>query len=129
MPKITDALRAENDRFKDVCGRLSEENENLKEKVITINADAAANRVRARRCVGKLFFAHMTIARLAGYIDRVREENGQPFIRGGTPEELDTRERIEQILNMGDREFEKTLNGMSQEEIDDVLGKPDEPLP
>src|ERR1700761_8700073 len=110
MPKITDALRAENDRFKDVCGRLSEENENLKEKVITINADAAANRVRARRYVGKLFSAHMTIARLAGYIDRVREEAGEVSIRGRSEEEFEQHDqqhdRMADLLNMGDREFE-----------------------
>jgi hypothetical protein len=87
---------------------------------------------RGYRLITKLLSAHMAIARLCGFIERVHEKDDErpeigEMAKSGVG--IDSRKRIEELLNMGDLQFGRAVEAMGEDELADILGKPDEPTP
>ena len=85
---------------------------------------------RNRRLITRLLSAHMAIARLCGFIERVHEKDGERPAIGELSQDgfgIDRRKCVEELLNMGDRQFGRTIEAMGEDELADLLGKPDEP--
>jgi hypothetical protein len=81
----------------------------------------------AKGNLARLMSAHIAIARLSGYIERVREMD-----RAGPVEEIaglerTPRQKIDELLQMGDQQFDRTIDAMGHEELDDLMGRTDDP--
>lgn len=84
---------------------------------------------RSTRLMTRLLSAHMAIARLCGFIERVHEDDLNAGISEPTEPgslRMEPRQAIETLLNMGDKQFERTLDAMGEDELADILGKPND---
>ncbi len=87
---------------------------------------------RNRALVSQLVSTEVSRARLAGYIDRVRETDNRPEPLGVREADLVSGAlglggppSTEQLLAMNNKKFAQAIDGMSEEELAQVLGRPE----
>lgn len=100
------------------------------------NARSANMRLSKRngQLVSIMMKVELSRARLAGYIDRVREVDDKPHPLGvreadlieGAATDFNRAPTTEQLLAMNDKTFGKAIDGLSEEELAAVLGRPEE---
>lgn len=71
----------------------------------------------------------LKIARLEGYIQRVRETEAQPLATDSTLDILRSNDdgpeiTSDDIINMPDREFNRLITDLPQDRLDRLMGKP-----
>lgn len=112
-------MRGERDRAREEHGRSSDNAVGL---VATI-----ARHVQAQKKLLRMIYAgDLKAARLAGYIDHVREAAAITGPAANAEDHFDVDYERDRLINASERQFGQIIDGMNSEALDIVLGREEE---